>query len=78
MVLFVELLPDRQFFAADSPRGPVEDQHATATEITQPVGGLAVKRRYCKIRGGFADFDFLRIPRNNVHDDQYSSQKEQF
>jgi len=78
MVLFVEFLPDRQFFAAHSPRGPVEDQHAMAAEITQPVGGFAVKRRNREVRGGFADFDFLRFPWSYVHDDQDSAQKEQF
>ena len=49
-----------------------------AAEITQPVGGLAVKRRNREVRGGFADFDFLRIPWSYVYDDQYSTQKEQF
>jgi len=49
-----------------------------AAEIAQPVGSFAVKRKYREIGGGFADFDFLRSPWSYVHDDQYSTQKEQF
>ena len=49
-----------------------------AAEITQPVGGFAVKRRNRKVRRGFADFDFLRFPWSYVHDDQDSAEKDQF
>ena len=48
------------------------------SEITQPVGSFAVKRRNREIRGGFADFDFLRIPWSYVYDYEGSAQKEQF